>query len=161
MASGICEGNMENNNLKARLMEGIEPLLKDGFIELVDLDVLSGSSMIRLLVDKTGSRINLDELATVSRQVSAVLDTMGISETYSLEVGSPGINRPLLKKEDYARFAGKKVKVVTKEKVNGSRSFEGLLNGISGENVSLKINEQEVLLDYNNIRKANLDEDLF
>jgi ribosome maturation factor RimP len=152
---------MESDSLKTRLTEMIEPLLKDNFVELVDLDVLSGSSMIRLLVDKIGGRINLDEIADISRQVQSVLDAAGLSEHYSLEVGSPGINRPLKKKEDFTRFAGKRVKIVTKEKVDNNRNFTGKLNGINGENVSLTINETEVLLDFNNIRKANLDEDLF
>jgi len=152
---------MESESLKTRLTEMIEPLIKDSFLELVDLEVLSGGSMIRLLVDKIGGRINLDEAANISRQVSAMLDTAGLSEHYSLEVGSPGINRPLKKKEDFTRFAGKKVRIVTKEKVNNERNFSGKLNGINGENVSLTINETEVLLDFNNIRKTNLDEDLF
>ena len=152
---------MESESLKTRLTEMIEPLLKDNFLELVDLDVLPGGSMIRLLVDKIGGRINLDEIAGISRQVSAVLETAGLSEHYSLEVGSPGINRPLKKKEDFTRFAGKKARIVTKEKVNNERNFSGRLNGINGENVSLTINETEVFLDLGNIRKANLDEDLF
>jgi ribosome maturation factor RimP len=152
---------MDGDSLKTRLTEMVEPLIKDNFMELVDLDVLAGGSMIRLLVDKIGGRINLDELADISRQVSAILDTAGLSENYSLEVGSPGINRPLKKKEDFTRFAGKKVRIVTKEKVNNERNFSGKLNGINGENVSLSMNENEVLLDFSNIRKANLDEDLF
>ena len=152
---------MESESLKTRLTEMTEPLLKDSFIELVDLDVLPGGSMIRLLVDKIGGRINLDEIAGISRQVLSLLDAAGLSEHYSLEVGSPGINRPLKKKEDFTRFAGKRAKIVTKEKVNNERNFLGKLNGINGENISLTINEAEVLLDFSNIRKANLDEDLF
>ena len=152
---------MESESLKTRLTEMIEPLLKDSFIELVDLDVLPGGSMIRLLVDKIGGRINLDEIAGISRQVLSLLDAAGLSEHYSLEVGSPGINRPLKKKEDFTRFAGKRAKIVTKEKVNNERNFLGKLNGINGENISLTINEAEVLLDFSKIRKANLDEDLF
>jgi ribosome maturation factor RimP len=152
---------MESESLKIRLTEMIEPLLKDNFVELVDLDVLPGGSMIRLLVDKIGGRINLDEIADISRQILSLMDAAGLSEHYSLEVGSPGINRPLKKKEDFTRFAGKKVRIVTKEKVNNERTFLGRLNGINGENVSLTINEAEVLLDFGNIRKANLDEDLF
>jgi ribosome maturation factor RimP len=152
---------MDFESIKARLTELIEPMIKDNFMEIADMDIVGGP-LIRLFIGKTGGNITLDEIADISRKVRAMLDAAGPAwDDFALEVSSPGLNRHIKKKEDFARFAGKKVKIVTREKVENERVFSGILLGISGDSVTLNTGYKEVVIDFNNIRKARLDEELF
>jgi len=153
---------MDEEVLKTAILAVIEPVLKDNFTELVDMEVLANGSIIRLYIDKINSRITLDECADISRLVSAALDTaQGINPDYSLEVSSPGINRPLIKQADFTRFEGKKAKIVTKERIGSEKVFTGVLEGFEGGNVVLKTALAQVQVPFDNIRKANIEEDLF
>lgn len=151
---------MDIDSLKTRLEELLEPLIKDDFLELADLDVVGGGSIVRLYIDRIGGGITLDAIADFSRKAQAAIDASGLfpAGEYELEVSSPGINRPLRKREAFAKFAEKNVLVVVREPVDGSRHLTGRLNGITGDTVSLTMNGKEVQVDFNNIKKANLEE---
>lgn len=151
---------MEAESLKIRIEGVIDPILKENFLELADIEVVGNGTIIRLYVDKTGGGITLDEVANFSRKASDAIDASGLFApgNYELETSSPGINRPLRKREDFVKFAGKHAKVITREKVGNDRHIFGLLNGISGDTVSLSVNGLEVQVDFNNIKKANLEE---
>jgi ribosome maturation factor RimP len=153
---------MDFESLKIRLTEALEPVIKDNFMELVDLDVAQGGPLIRISIDKAGGKITLDECADMSRKFAEILDLSGIAGgDYALEVGSPGINRALKKKEDFIRFAGSKIKLVTKEKVGNSRVFIGILKGMADDKVTVGLGDTEISIDWSNIRKTNLEVDIF
>ncbi|HRU39852.1 MAG TPA: ribosome maturation factor RimP, partial [Candidatus Goldiibacteriota bacterium] len=123
---------------------------------------LSGGSIIRIYIDKINGRINLDECAEASRMISAALDASGsMNPDYTLEVSSPGINRPLKKPEDFIRFSGKKAKIVTKEKIGEGRVFTGVIECFTENRVLLKTQNGIIQVPFDNIKKANIDEDLF
>ena len=102
--------------------------------------------------------MSVDDCARISRTVSALLDVEDpIAGTYTLEVSSPGIDRPLVKPEDYQRFAGFVAKLETKAAVDGRRRFKGKLAGLAdGVYVRLIEDSGEIDLPLENIQKARL-----
>jgi ribosome maturation factor RimP len=120
--------------------------------------------VLRLLIERhevspeSGSGVNVDLCAAVSRDVGAALDVGEIiPDTFTLEVSSPGIERPLVRLEDYDRFAGRKVTLKTKKSVEGKRRFTGMLKGLRGEAILItKGNGQTVAIPYEFVKKANL-----
>src|SRR6266481_6685196 len=99
-------------------------------LELVEAELRGGGKAraLRITIDKPEG-VTHEDCANVSREVSVVLDVEeAISgASYTLEVSSPGLDRKLLKAEDYQRFTGSRVKLMTREPLNGNRHFEGRL----------------------------------
>src|SRR6516225_5367756 len=103
-----------------QLTQLCEPVVTGQGYELVELEWKheSGSWVLRVFIDRLAGNVSLDDCASVSRELSAVLDVAdAISPAYSLEVSSPGLNRPLKKESDFKRFVGKKAKIRTKHPV--------------------------------------------
>ena len=102
--------------------------------------------------------MTVDDCAEISRNVSALLDVADpIAERYDLEVSSPGIDRPLVAREDFERFAGYEAKLETSRPVDGRKRFRGRLLGIEDETVRLRLDgEGEVKLPFGAIAKAKL-----
>jgi ribosome maturation factor RimP len=142
------------------------PILESLGMELVDIEFVGAgreSSVLRLFIDKEGG-VTLDDCADVSRELSAILDVEDvIPGHYSLEVSSPGLDRPLKKPADYERFAGRLVKVRTYEALpddagNKRKTFIGLLLGLVDGNVAMKLSEgQSASIPLEKIAKANLE----
>ena len=96
--------------------------------------------VLRVQIDRLGpaataeESVSVEDCALVSRDLSAVLDVEDIVPTaYTLEVSSPGLDRPLRRTDDYRRFAGRRAKVVMREAVDGQTFFKGRLGGTEGE----------------------------
>lgn len=136
-----------------------EPFLEGLGMELVDASYAAehGRKVLRLLVDKPGG-ITLDDLTAVSREFGVLLDAENaIAERYTLEVSSPGIDRPLLKEKDYARFAGKKASIRTKEAIDGRRNFRATILGAEGGTIRVcDADGREYGILFSNIDKAKL-----
>jgi len=106
---------------------------------------------------KDGQTMTVEDCADISRQISAVLDVEDpISSAYTLEVSSPGIDRPLTRPKDFQRFAGYEARLETRQPIDGRRKFTGRILGIEGEVVKLKDEAGEVALPYDAIQKARL-----
>jgi ribosome maturation factor RimP len=115
-----------------RLQAVVEPAVTALGYELVGIEYVSQGrhSLLRIYIDNAAG-ITVDDCERVSRQVSAVLDVEDpIQGQYTLEVSSPGLERPLFKPEHYERFAGNEVQVRLKVPVDGRRKFKGLLRGV-------------------------------
>ena len=102
-----------------------------------------GSGMVlRIQIDRPGPAASADEsvsvedCATISRDLSAILDVEDVVPTsYTLEVSSPGLDRPLRRAQDYARFAGRRAKLVMRQPVDGQSYFKGTLGGLDADEV--------------------------
>jgi ribosome maturation factor RimP len=106
---------------------------------------------------KDDQPMTVEDCADISRQVSAVLDVEDpIRSSYTLEVSSPGVDRPLTRPKDFQRFAGFEAKLETRQPIDGRRRFTGRLLGLDGEVVRLKDEAGEVALPYAQIQKARL-----
>jgi ribosome maturation factor RimP len=147
---------------KDQLINLLEPVVTTMGYELVELEFVGGGGnrTLRLFIDAPGG-IGLDDCEAVSHSVEAVLDEADpIPEGYSLEVSSPGVDRPLRKAADYERFAGDKVKVKTYGPIDGQRSFTGALVGLEDEQVVIETPEGRTAIPLDQVAKAHLVADL-
>ncbi|MGH7819636.1 MAG: ribosome maturation factor RimP [Candidatus Binatia bacterium] len=146
---------------RRKLVELAEPILAERGLDLVDLEFRreAHGQVLRLLVDREGG-IDLDSLSHVSRELSAHLDVADVVEgTYTLEVSSPGINRPLRKPEHFVRYLGKKVRVRTLEPLDGQRNFVGGLRTVTAGGITLEAAGGEVTIAFSNVDRANYEHD--
>lgn len=113
-------------------------------------------SLLRIYIDHENG-ILVDDCEKVSRQISGVLDVEDpISSEYTLEVSSPGMDRPLFTLEQYAAHAGELVKIKLRSPFEGRRNFQGLLRGVEEQDVVVLIEDREFLLPIELIDKANI-----
>ncbi len=113
-------------------------------------------SLLRIYIDQQDG-ITLDDCAAVSHQVSGMLDVEDpIQGAYKLEVSSPGLDRPLFIKDDFDRFAGRRVRLALYRKHDGRRRFDGVLEGTRGDAVLLDIDGETFELPLDQVEKARL-----
>jgi len=122
--------------------------------ELVDMERTGQGRLMRVFIDKPGG-INLDDCATVSNHLSRVLTVENVNYE-RLEVSSPGLDRPLKKERDFARFAGQKVRVKLRVPQDGQRNFVGVLGGAQAGKVAMDVEGKTVSFDLANLDKARL-----
>ncbi|WP_444436931.1 ribosome maturation factor RimP [Pseudomonas sp. A6] len=113
-------------------------------------------SLLRVYIDKPDG-ILIEDCETVSRQVSGVLDVEDpISGEYTLEVSSPGMDRPLFTLEQFARYVGEQVKIKLRVPFERRRNFQGVLRGVEEQDVVVLVDDHEYLLPIDSIDKANI-----
>ena len=111
---------------------------------------------VRLFIDKEGG-VGVDDCADVSRQVSAILDVEDpIADKYNLEVSSPGLDRPLFTLEQFQRYVGEDIAVHLRIPVLDRRKWQGKLEKIENDMLTLIVDGQEQVLIFGNIQKANV-----
>jgi ribosome maturation factor RimP len=129
------------HGLRAELRRVLAPGAKALGCELVDVELVGGGRRptLRVYIDKPGG-VTLDDCADVSRQLSMILDVEDpIPESYALEVSSPGLDRPLVTREDFGQHVGDMIKARLVTPLAGRRNFTGRITGVSDEQVSLEI----------------------
>jgi len=126
-----------------RIAEIITPVIEDLGFELVRVRLMTGrDSVLQIMAQRPDGSIEVDDCATISTAISAVLDVEDpITEAYTLEVSSPGIDRPLTRLKDFDLWAGYEAKIETTELVDGRRRFKGDLAGTEGDEVLITIEE--------------------
>ncbi|WP_299281560.1 ribosome maturation factor RimP [uncultured Tateyamaria sp.] len=154
-----------NNDLIAkaamdrRLAEIITPVIEDLGYELVRVRLMSGKdeSTLQIMADKPEGGIEVDDCAAISTAVSATLDVEDpILDAYTLEVSSPGIDRPLTRLKDFDTFEGYEAKLETDELIDGRRRFKGVLAGIDGDEVLINVAEGTIGLKFHWLSDAKL-----
>lgn len=128
--------------------------------ELVQVRIGGGArSTVQIMaepIDRTRA-MTVDDCAEISHAVSAVLDVADpLPSAYTLEVSSPGIDRPLVRREDFARFAGHEAKLESEVPVEGRKRFRGDLKGIEGDEVLIGIDGTTYRVPFAAVRKAKL-----
>jgi ribosome maturation factor RimP len=121
--------------------------------------------VLRVLIDRPGAAataaesVSVDDCAHVSRDLSAILDVEDVVPgAYTLEVSSPGLDRPLRRAEDYQRFAGRRAKIVMREQVDGQGFFKGRLAGLDGADVLIEGDDgRRHRVPFETITRANLE----
>ena len=113
-------------------------------------------ALLRVYIEKEGG-IGVDDCEKVSRQVGSVLDVEDpIQSEYTLEVSSPGMDRPLFKLEQFESNVGETVAVRLRLPFEGRRKFTGLLKGIENDEIVLEVDNEEYVLPYELVDKANI-----
>jgi ribosome maturation factor RimP len=146
--------------------EVAQPLVEAMGLELVGVELVKegASRYLRVYIDKEGG-VSFDDCEAVSRAVDARLDELMPDPPYEyFEVSSPGLERPLKRDADFARYAGRKVVVTTYAPVDGQKSFVGELVGLIDDNVVIRLTEgkakgQEIALARKQVASARLHVD--
>ncbi len=140
----------------------IEKIVASEGLELVEVEFKGGLNhrVLRIIIDKPEG-ITHDDCQRVSHQVGMELDVEDlIAGGYTLEVSSPGLTRKLTGKRDFERSAGRLVKLSTREAIEGSKSFRGVLAAFDGETLTVAFkNGEQTRIPLELISKANLDID--
>jgi ribosome maturation factor RimP len=149
-----------------QLRQVVEPICAAHGLALVDARFTNEHGFVlKILIErpgadaKSGAQVSLDDCQRVSRDVSAALDDKeGVAPqgAYRLEVGSPGLDRPLFTLSDFQRFAGETISVTSHKPVAGRRRFSGKLVGVEDQQVVLEQDGQLIKLQHAEIAKANL-----
>lgn len=142
------------------LHERLEKLIRSMGCEFVGGELLPQGRgvLFRLYIDRENG-VTVDDCTLVSRQVGAMLDVEELFQSkYTLEVSSPGIDRPLFKLDDFRRFVGKRARIRMVLPIEGRRQFNGTLQRVDGDDIYLRLDdsEDEIKLPFTGIEKANL-----
>lgn len=149
---------MDPKEVAARVRREVTAVVEADGAELVHVEFVreEGHWILRLYIDRDGG-VLLKDCARISHLVSPVLDVADpIDSAYSLEVSSPGIERPLAAERDFERFAGERVKISTRNEHQGRRRFTGELAGVEDSDVVVVVDGQTYNIPYVDIEKANL-----
>ena len=152
------------NNLIAKsymdkkLAELLNPILEDLGFEMVRVRLsTSAPSTLQIMADGQDSPIGVDQLAEINTSISTILDVEDpIAENYTLEISSPGIDRPLTRKKDFDSYQGFEAKLETTELIDGRRRFRGVLAGIDDDEVLINLEEGTVGLKFGWLSEARL-----
>lgn len=152
---------LSEDNIISNIKDLLEPILYENNLELFDIEFkgLGNKGILRVFIDKEQG-VTVDDCARTSRELGRLLEVHDvIPGSYTLEISSPGLTRPLKKPSDYLRYKGKNVKIKTLEKVEDRKVFKGKLLDFVDEIVSIETDGANYLIPYKKIEKANLELD--
>ena len=158
----LCLDDMSDliakTNIDKRLAEIITPVIEDLGFELVRVRLQGGNSAtLQIMAEKPEGGIEVDDCAAISTAVSATLDVEDpIEDAYTLEVSSPGIDRPLTRLKHFDTWAGYEAKLETAEMIDGRKRFKGPLAGTEGDEVLIEIEEGTIGLKFDWLAEAKL-----
>jgi len=143
---------------ESAITELIEPTVLAMGLQLwgIDLSQRGKYSILRIYIEREEG-VTITDCEKVSRQVSAILDMEDpIAGEYTLEVSSPGLDRPLFTSEQFGRFIGSDVKVRLHHPVDGRRKLNGSIENVSGDEIMLSVDGEGFRLQHTDIEKANV-----
>ncbi|MFN7184880.1 MAG: ribosome maturation factor RimP [Alphaproteobacteria bacterium] len=145
--------------LEAQVHALIEPSIVAMGFRLVQLKLNDGSKnrLLQIMAERPDGSITLEDCANISRQVSAVLDVEDIIPTaYRLEVGSPGLDRPLVRLQDYINYQGFTAKLETILPIQGRRRFTGEILAPEGETLRIKVDGEIYAIALRDVQQSKL-----
>ena len=145
-------------NRTTALTEMFQPVIEAMGLQLWGIEYLPQGkhSILRVYLDKEGG-IDVEDCAQASRQISSILDVEDpISGEYTLEVSSPGLDRPLFTAEQFQQYAGHYAQVRLTQSYDNQRKFTGQIKAVENDEVILIIGEEEYILPFELIDKANI-----
>ena len=142
----------------ALVTELIQPSITELGLQLWGIEKISQGkhSLLRVYIESDRG-VTIEDCARVSRQISGVLDVEDpISGEYTLEVSSPGVDRPLFSMQQYKLYIGAEVKIRLRLALAGRRRFRGVIHKVEGETIVLLVGADELSLPFRQIEKANI-----
>ena len=146
--------------LLRKIEDIVSPTIVGMGYELVRVAMSRGGGTLQIMIEPADGRpMDVEDCATLSRALSAVLDVEDpIPSAYTLEVSSPGIDRPLTREKDYVRWAGHIVRVETTQPIEGRRRFKGTLLGLENDKVRVRLDDgTEADVPLSQISRAKLE----
>lgn len=151
---------MRVSPVERQVIEVIGPSLEAMGYDLVRVKHFTRprGATLQIMADRRdGEAMTVEDCEAISRQVSALLDVADpIKSAYDLEVSSPGIDRPLMKAEDFARFKGFEAKIETTYPLDGRKRFRGELLGLEGEEIAIRVDNMEFRIPVEAVDEAKL-----
>lgn len=150
---------MNRKQVIEQVEELLRPIAARMGLETVDVQVAGEArhAVLRVLMDRQEGGITVEECARVNEALSRQLDLYDpFAHAYTLEVSSPGLDRPLRTDADFRRFAGRRAEITTFGPVDGQRRFRGMLLGVVGDAVVLQLEGRQVQLPKDQIAQARL-----
>jgi ribosome maturation factor RimP len=132
---------ISETGVAAEIAALVEPALNDMGFRIVRVTISGrNGTTLQIMAERPDGTLTVEDCAEISRQLSPLLDAHDpISGHYTLEISSPGIDRPLARPSDFAAWAGHEAKVETRELVGGRRRFRGVLKGLEGDDVHIEV----------------------
>ena len=149
------------DEIKKRVLKLAEDIANEQGLELFDVEILGrGKLLLRVMIDREGG-VTLDDCERYSRSLEALLDVENpIPVPYTLEVSSPGLDRPLRNLKDFEKHTGKLARIITAEKIENQNLFIGRILDVNSDFVKLSVHGQELDIPFNKITKARLEVEL-
>lgn len=151
---------MDTKELETKIKKIIEPAIKERGVNLdnIELTRMGRKVFLRIFIDRQ-DRVTIDDCERVSRDIEALLDVEDpIPYSYTLEVSSPGLDRPLRWPEDFKRFLGKMARVITSRPIENQTFFVGeIIDAGDNEMVLLLPRDRKVTIPYKDISRARLE----
>ncbi|MCY4303964.1 MAG: ribosome maturation factor RimP [Aestuariivita sp.] len=146
------------SNVERHVAGIVSPVLNELGFELVRVRlILSEIKTLQIMADNPKKGIDVDDCAEISNSLSMLLDVeSSLPDAYSLEISSPGIDRPLTRIKDFMDFAGREAKLETYEPIDGRRRFRGILAGFEDGEVLITMNETTIGLKIDWLSDARL-----
>lgn len=146
--------------LNEKLENLFNPVFEEMGYDIVRLQLQGGEKRktLQIMAERKDNRpMSVEDCAALSRAISPILEEEDpIEDNYTLEVSSPGLDRPLVKPADFDRFKGFEAKVETSVLINGRKRFSGRLIGLNGEDVLISFEGQDIKIPFTEISKAKL-----
>ena len=146
------------NAVERRIARIVAPAVEHMGFELVRVRLMSGgATRLQVMADRPTGGIDVDDCAAISNALSALLDVEDpIEGDYTLEVSSPGIDRPLTRMKDFETWAGHGAMIETVEAIDGQRRFKGTLRGVEDDEILFEIPEGTIGVGFKMVARARL-----
>lgn len=149
----------KRSTLDTELNPLLAPVIADLGLELVGIEFSqnAGGSLLRIYIDRPERGVGIEDCERASREISALLDVNDpVAGRYTLEVSSPGLERPLFTVAHFERFVGEQVKVGVNLPIDGRRRFQGRIVSVEGDRITLDQDGTPVTIAHANVAKARL-----
>ena len=148
------------NDTEENLFQAINEMIEKKDMRVVNINIggLTKIPNIQIIID-SAQGISLDDCAFVSKVTNDLITVNGYFDNdYNLEVSSPGINRQLFSVNDFILYKKSIVKVKLKKAINNQKNYLGMIKDVNGQNIIISVDDEEVNIDFKNIKKANIKE---
>ena len=146
-----------NNQIVEKITEIGNPFVEEMNLSLVDAEYVQDGAYwyIRIFIENLNGDLSIEDCSKLSSKIEDKIEKL-IEHKFFLEVSSPGLERPLKKIEDYIRFIGEKITLHLKHKLDDKKQFKAIIKEVNGNNIIFLIDNKEIEIKFNEIRKANI-----
>jgi ribosome maturation factor RimP len=151
---------LKMNDIEESLFQALNEIVEKKDMKVVNISIggLAKSPSIQIIIDSIQG-ISLDDCSFVSKLTDDIIKVNGYyADDYNLEVSSPGINRQLFTLDDFRLYENSMVKIKLKKPVNNRKNILGIIKNIKNENIIINIDQEEIEIEFKNIKKANIKE---
>ena len=147
------------NDIEEKLSTALEEVISAKGMRIVNINISNSSSSpsIKVIIDSSKG-IGLEDCAFTSKLADDLIKINNYFDDYDIEVSSPGINRQLFSITDFVLYKGFMVKIKLKSSMNNQKNFIGKIKDIVEGNIKVELDNSEIIIDFKNIKKANIQE---